>query len=350
MLENTIELTPSEVTAMIVEACLTPDVDYPDHMGQPGLILGNQGVGKSQAFKAAIAELERITGELWALVDIRAMLYDPVELKGLQAIEPGSDVTKLLKPDWARNLEPNGNYILLFEEVTKALPSTTNALYQVFLDRAVAGHRFGKNWIPFGTGNLASSRGGDLPIPGPFRDRVWTVIAKNDAASWLNWAAGQNIHPTVTSFIRANPDMLDTWDSETDPLCFATPRSIVKLSSFCETSQNVKRWAVPLLGNEAGLKFQSHVDALAELPDPDLIFSDPDNAPLMSNIGTAFYLGASLSYWVTKDKMAALCQYAKRCAHEVAVTMVTEAGRRHPECVETAAYVAFMAEYDPRQS
>jgi hypothetical protein len=30
--------------------------------------------------------------------------------------------------------------------------------------------------------------------------------------------------------------------------------------------------------------------------------------------------------------------------------MVMEAARRHPEVIETAAYVAFIADYDPRQS
>ena len=348
MLDNTIKETIPALITRIVEAAQAPFTDA--FNGLPGLVLGNMGAGKSAAFYETARRLRESTGDDWQVVDIRALLYDPVELKGIQTVKENSDFAVVLKPDWAANLDPDGHYLIVFEEVTKALPSVQSALMQVILDRRVAGFEFGRNWVPFATGNLSSSRSGDIPMPAALRDRFWIVIAEHSAKPWLDWAVGANLRPEVTSFIKANPDMLDTWDSEQDPLVFATARSLHFLSNAVEVAVDPKSWGIPYLGQEAGVKFAAHVDALAILPDPEVIFNDPEHAPVMPDIGTAFYLGASLSYWVDKGNFDALTTYARRCAHEVAQTMVSEAVSRHPECQETAAYIAFQCDYDPQQS
>ena len=348
MLDNTIRETIPALINRICEAALAPFTA--DFNGLPGLVLGTMGCGKSSAFYQAAERLRETTGNDWQVVDIRALLYDPVELKGIQCVKENSDFAIVLKPDWAADLAPDGHYLIVFEEVTKALQSVQSALMQIILDRRVAGFQFGRNWVPFGTGNLSSSRSGDIPMPAALRDRFWTVIAEHSTKAWLDWALANNLHPTVTSFFKANPDMLDTWDAETDPLVFATARSAHMLSQAVSTAADPKSWGIPYLGQEAGIKFAAHVDAVAVLPDPQIVFSDPENAPVMPDIGTAFYLGATLAYWVDKDTIKALCTYARRCAHEVAVTMVSEAISRHPECKETAAYIAFQCDYDPQQS
>ncbi len=96
--------------------------------------------------------------------------------------------------------------------------------------------------------------------------------------------------------------------------------------------------------------FELHVDMLAALPDPMVPLTDPKNAPLMDNIGTAFHLASAISYWVDVKTMPNLCIYAERLAHEVSMTMVTEAVRRHPELKETQAYIAYICKHDPQQS
>lgn len=348
MLENTVTTTVDKLVGMIVDAAKAPFTSK--FNGIPGLVLGSAGAGKSAAFYHAAKQLTADTGHEWQVIDIRALLYDPVELKGIQTIDPDSDYARVLRPDWARGMDPDGHYLIVFEEMTKALPSVQSALMQIILDRRVANFDFGRNWVPFGTGNLLSSRSGDIPVPAALRNRFWTVLVEPDAAVWLDWAPTGGIVPEVESFVRANPELLDTWDSEQDPLVYATPRAHEMLSNAMKSSGNYMCWGVPILGQEAGVKFQTHCQVLEKMPDPDVIFADPKKAPVMDDIGSAFYVGASLAYWVNKDTMSALCTYARRCAHEVAVTMVTSAIKRHPECKETAAYVQFICDYDPKQS
>ena len=351
MLENTLRETIPKLTKRTVEACQSEFNLDGSYMGQPGLVLGNPGVGKSAMFQSACMILSAVMGVQWQLVDIRALLYDPVELKGMQGLpNDDSDFTRVFNPDWARGLDPNGHYIILFEEMTKCLQSTSNALLQIILDRRIANFPFGKWWVPMATGNLATSRAGDLPIPATIRDRFWIVIAEHSTSAWLKWAQDNNLHPAVTTFFKLNPEYLDGWDPETDPLAFSTGRSAFALSQSCKTAENPGDWGIPFLGSEAGMMFDNHVTMLETLPDPLLIFKDPANAPVMDNIGTAFHLASSLSYFVDKETMQALCIYAERCAHEVGMTMVTEAARRHPEVMETSGYINYICKHDPQQS
>ncbi len=352
MLCNTLQEPIAKIVDRIVDAAVAPHTDT--HNGQAGLILGPGGVGKSSAVYLAADILSQKTGRRWGVVDIRVLLYDPVELKGLQGLPPeGEDFTKLFRPDWARGLDPDGCYLLLFDELTKALPAVQNALYQGILDRAFADFSFGRNWVPVATGNLAEDKAGDMPIPSPLRDRFWITIASPELRGWLEWAAEEGIRPEITTFLQQNPDALMTWDRDEDPLVFATARSwhtLHKISvNAIDPARAMMDWAVPYLGQELGLKFASHVEVVTVLPDPDVIWDDPENAPLLNSAGQAFYLSAMLAYWVDADKFPALITYAKRNQHEVAMAMINDAVTRRPELMESAAYIAFIAEQDPRQ-
>ena len=96
MLENTISETIPKLIDRIVESALAPFTTA--FNGLPGLILGTMGVGKSAAFYAACRKLSEATGDDWQVVDIRALLYDPVELKGIQCVKEDSDFAIVLKP------------------------------------------------------------------------------------------------------------------------------------------------------------------------------------------------------------------------------------------------------------
>ncbi len=352
MLENTCRESVGTIIDRIVEACQAPHSDT--HNGQAGLILGPGGIGKSAAAYAAARQLSEVTGQPWNVVDIRVLLYDPVELKGLQGLpDDGSDFTKLFSPDWARGLDIDGNYILLFDEMTKALPSVLNSLYQGILDRAFAGFRFGRNWVPMATGNLATDKAGDVSIPSPLRDRFWITIADPDLRGWMHWASANNVRPEVISYLQRTPDHFMSWDGSEDPLCFASARSWHSLSKFAEASKDpagtLCRWAIPYLGEKIGLSFSAHVEVVTKLVDPQQVFDDPMNAPLMENAALGFYASQMLAYWVEPENFGALVAYARRNPNEVAMAMVNDAITRKPELMATADYIAFISEYDPQQ-
>jgi len=94
---------------------------------------------------------------------------------------------------------------------------------------------------------------------------------------------------------------------------------------------------------------KTHIDLCEKLPDPMVIKTDPDNAPIVEDIGLGYYVAHMVAYWADKPSMDAICTYARRCPHEIATTMIGEVVKHHPECKETQAYIAFRCEYDPTQ-
>jgi len=92
---------------------------------QPMFLWGGPGVGKSQVIKQATEELEV------NLIDLRAVLLDPVDLRGIPAVNGD------LKAHWCPPafLPYSGNGILFLDELPAAPPLVQAACYQLVLDR-----------------------------------------------------------------------------------------------------------------------------------------------------------------------------------------------------------------------
>ncbi len=352
MLENTLKVSTSQFVRRIVES-----VQITMHNGVKGLpllALGQPGCGKSAAFHTAAKILESVLGQSVYVLDLRVMLYDPTELAGIKTIDQASDFAKALFPDWARDIPRDAVVLIVFEEATKAPMSTQNALLQLVLDRRAGRFEFGDNWFPFLTGNLQSSRSGDIAPPSPIRNRVASYIVQNTPEQWLkNYANENNVHPYVTTFVKANATDLPTmtnWSGEDNPLAFVSERSLTTFADVCMAADSgkvdtVKDWSISLLGEEYGLRMNTHVDLCEKLPDIDEIKRSPKTAPIIDEIGLGYYAAHMVAYWADADSMDAICTYARRLQHEIATTLVSEVARRHPECIETRAYIDFKCEY-----
>lgn len=348
MLENTRKVSTAELVQMIVTTALIKQTN--GKQGIPGFVYGRAGGGKSSAFYQAADQIAAITGEPCIVADVRAMLYDPTEIRGQQTIDQDSDYAKALKPEWFRGLPFDGWVLVVFEEATKAPNATQNALYQPILDRRIGVHDMGPKWIPYTTGNLQSSKSGDLPMPGALRSRGWSAICDNSPTEWLNnWAYANGVHPFVTTFVKANPDKWLSWDASENPLVYSCERSLAMFSDVCHAVDDPTPFAIPFLGESTGRLMSTHIDLFSRLPDPDLILSTPSTAPVVSDIGTAFYVASMVGHYARPEHMDAITTYARRHPHEVATVMVTEAVRRNPSCKETAAYIKFRCDYDPNQ-
>jgi len=318
----------------------------------PIMLHGSPGIGKSQAFHQAAKRIAEIMGQPCDVIDLRLMMYDPVEVKGIQTIPTEGDQTRQLRPDyWPK---PGTLCLIVCEEIVSALPATQAAAYQLVLDRAVGNHKLTKGQLPVGTGNLLSDRAVVNPIPTPLRDRFGHYRIEPKASDWVDWAISVNLLPEITSFIHRQPHMLFTMEEGKDQLAFATPRSYEKLARVYAIQADMdkktrRQWAEAFLGKRVGIELIAHMDLLKELPDPLMVLRSPESAPIVGkdNPGLGFALAQSLAYYAARENMGALVTYARRCPPETAICMVKDAGRRKPALKETQQYIAFIAEFDP---
>ena len=87
------------------------------------------------------------------------------------------------------------------------------------------------------------------------------VELESDADNWLEWAVANEIHPSVSGFIRFRPGMLFNQENENLERGWPTPRSWERVSTMMKVlpdDENLIRHTVyGLVGNRAGIEFMA---------------------------------------------------------------------------------------------
>lgn len=360
MLLNIPTVSTTQAVQLIKGAAMVRNMGYDESFqGMPVLLLGDAGCGKSYAPMAAARELTVETGEDWQHVEVPAMSLSPSDAAGSKALPTGSqdpDYVYQLFPDYVRGLDPDQPAIIVYDEGTKPPLATRNTLLQIFHARRAGRFVLGRRWMLVMTGNVASAKAGDTDNPSPFRSRVATYLVRNTCEQWLsNYAIPQNLHYSVTSFIKAhagNPQFerypsgpLNTWDPQENPAAYACERSLSNLANFADSGVDPTLFSCAMVGNEVGNLFNQHWEMLQEIPDIDAIKVDPKGTPVPDDIMVCHYVGNMIAYWADRRSMDAIATYLRRMPAECAVVAMTECVNRHPECKETKAYIDFRLEY-----
>ena len=135
---------------------------------------GAPGVGKSQVVAQVAAALDV------RLIDIRAILLDLVDLRGLPTVEHG-------KAAWA----------------TPAFLPDEAACYQLVLDRALGEYRLPDGWTVFAAGNREGDRAVTPRMSSALANRFVHLSFEPDLDDWSRWAMGQaDLRPEVVAFLR----------------------------------------------------------------------------------------------------------------------------------------------------
>ena len=146
---------------------------------KPAFLWGAPGVGKSQVVAQVAAALGL------RLIDIRAVLLDPVDLRGLPTVEDG-------KAAWAipAFLPENGAGILFLDELNAAPPLVQAACYQLVLDRALGEYHLPEGWSVFAAGNREGDRAVTSRMSSALANRFVHLSFEPDLDDWSRWAMG----------------------------------------------------------------------------------------------------------------------------------------------------------------
>ncbi len=88
------------------------------------------------------------------------------------------------------------------DEINQATRQVLNALFEVVLDRGVAGNKFTDAWGVIGAGNRAGEYGNE-PLPPALRNRFIQGELRPDPDSWIEWAHDNGIDGSVIAFIES---------------------------------------------------------------------------------------------------------------------------------------------------
>ena len=123
------------------------------------MLWGAPGVGKSQGVRQIGKQIEETTGKRANITDVRLLLFNPIDLRGIPTASDDKTLAVWLRPQ-IFDMDPADDVvnILFLDEISAAPPSVQAAAYQIALDRTVGEHKLPENCIVIAAGNKVHRR------------------------------------------------------------------------------------------------------------------------------------------------------------------------------------------------
>ncbi len=239
------------------------------------MLWGPPGVGKSQGVREIASEIERRTDKEVRITDVRLLLFNPVDLRGIPTANEDKTLAVWLKPQIFQMDESEEVVNILFlDEITAAPTSVQAAAYQITLDRTVGEHRLPENCIVIAAGNRVTDRSVAYNMPKALANRLCHLEIKEDVNAWHDWAVKNRVHPYVTGYMEYNSSALIKSDGM--ELAFPTPRSWEMVSNILNYVSDDIAAVYPMIvgcvGESAGNLFRTWTEVYRSLPSVKDIF------------------------------------------------------------------------------
>ena len=263
------------------------------------MLWGPPGVGKSQGVRQIARFVERETGKSVFVTDVRLLLFNPIDLRGIPTANADKTLAVWLKPQIFQ-MDPGEDAvnILFLDEISAAPQSVQASAYQITLDRTVGEHKLPDNCIVMAAGNRVTDKSVAYKMPKALANRLMHLEVEGNFSSWETWAVSGGIHEKVLGFLRFRPDYLMRFDAPSEDLAFATPRSWEMVSNLLKASGGEEDRLFPmiagLVGNGMAVEMRTWCRVFQELPSMEDIF-DGKEPSLPKNASGLYALTASMT-------------------------------------------------------
>ena len=242
------------------------------------MLWGAPGVGKSQGVRQIANKIKEETGKKVAVTDVRLLLFNPIDLRGIPTANADKTLAIWLKPQIFQMDESNDVVNILFlDEISAAPQSVQASAYQITLDRVVGEHKLPDNCIVIAAGNRVTDKSVAYKMPKALANRLMHINVEGSATSWNKWAIKNGINAKVLGFLSFRRDNLFKGSENSEDLAFPTPRSWEMVSNVLNSvSDNVNEvypFIAGLIGMGMATEFRSWCKIYDNLPNLDDIFA-----------------------------------------------------------------------------
>lgn len=270
---------------------------------------GPPGVGKSDVVKSVADNLSM------QLKDIRAILLDPVDFRGVPSVKNGTTIWNV--PDF---LPKSGKGIMFLDELNAAPQSVQAACYQLILDRQLGDYTLPEGWVIIAAGNREGDKAVVNRMPTALANRFIHIDFAVDLDDWQEWACSHAIRPEITSFINWRKELLHSFDPKSSEKSFPTPRSWAFVSDVLGTDMpKIVEYDMVqgTVGEGAAAEFMSFLTMYRDLPDPAQVLANPTKAAIPQKSSVLYALTGAIQRIVTAKDGPNLFKLADRIADEV---------------------------------
>lgn len=270
------------------------------------MLWGAPGVGKSQLVRQIADSLENSTGKKVVVTDVRLLLFNPVDLRGIPTFDATRTLSVWLRPKiFDMDASSDVINVLFLDEITAAPQSVQAAAYQITLDRVVGEHKLPDNCIVIAAGNRVTDRSVAYKMPRALANRLLHIEIEVNFSSWAEWAIKNKVNKKVLGFLTFRRSFLCEEPDGSDRLAFATPRSWELVSNVLNNVSDDMSLAYPLvaglIGVGAATEFRVWSKIYSELPSVEKIFAGA-NVPVPRESDRLYALVSSMIEYAREKK------------------------------------------------
>lgn len=257
------------------------------------------GIGKSSIVSQIASEKN------WAVKDIRLLLVNPVDLRGVPVPDREKGRARWLSAGFLPHEDEDGTQGILFlDEITAAPPSVQAAAYQLVLDRRIGEYRLPQGWRVVCAGNRITDRGVAYVMPSPLANRMIHIEITCSLEDWKTWAWANNVHPTVIAFLNFRPDLLYKFPQTAQEFRgFPTPRSwefVSKILKMYQSIDDAREVIGGAVGEGPAVEFCAFARVAESLPDIEDILEKGETPVVGSAPDVLYALSAALVRKITE--------------------------------------------------
>ena len=270
------------------------------------MLWGPPGIGKSRGVRQLGSLIETGTGRKVHITDVRLLLFNPIDLRGIPTANADKTLAIWLRPQIFQ-MDPGDDVvnILFLDEISAAPQSVQAAAYQITLDRVVGEHRLPENCIVIAAGNRTTDKSVAFKMPKALANRLLHIEVEGSFKSWKQWAIKSGINPKVVGFLNFRQSHLMCFDASSNDLAFATPRSWEMVSNILNYVNDDIEKSHPLIagliGSGLAVEFRTWCKVYDELPAISDIF-DGKATKLPTSTDAMYALCSSMTAYARDHK------------------------------------------------
>lgn len=270
------------------------------------MLWGPPGIGKSQAIRELADEIKAETGKKTVVTDVRLLLFNPIDLRGIPTANNDKTLAIWLKPQ-IFNMDASDDVvnILFLDEISAAPQSVQAAAYQITLDRVVGEHKLPDNCIVIAAGNRTTDKSVAYKMPKALANRLLHLEISSNFESWRAWAIKKGINEKVIGFLSFRQDYLMKFDPANEDLAFATPRSWEMVSNILNYVDSDISKVHQLISGVIGIGITNELNAwdkiYARLPGIEDIFNGKMPSP-PSSADALYALTSAMTAYAREHK------------------------------------------------
>ncbi len=270
------------------------------------MLWGPPGVGKSQGVRQLGEVIEKRTGKTVNITDVRLLLFNPIDLRGIPTSNADKTLAVWLRPQIFQ-MDPSEDVvnILFLDEISAAPQSVQAAAYQITLDRVVGEHKLPENCIVIAAGNRTTDKSVAFKMPKALANRLLPIEIEGSFKSWKEWAVRHGVNEKVIGYLSFRPDRLMNFDAQSEELAFATPRAWEMVSNILNNIEPDVDAAYDLVSGVVGcgeaLEFRSWSKIYSKLPSVEDIF-DGKMPPMPEGTDALYALSSAMVAYAREHK------------------------------------------------